>query len=66
MERLEALQASNKEMQAEVEALRSEVVTGRSLPEDEQVTETARGESSGVLVRAAMWLEQLLRRGGRS
>lgn len=64
--RLEALQASNEEMRAEVEALRSEVATGRSLPEDEQVAETTTGESSGVLVRVATWLEQLLRRGGGS
>ncbi len=62
--RLEALQASNERLEAEVEALRSEVATGRALPEGEQGAETVTGESSGVLVRAARWLERFLRRSG--
>ncbi len=59
---LEALQDSNRELRAEVAALRGEVATGRSLPEGEQDAETATGESSGVLVRVARWLERFLRR----
>jgi AraC-like DNA-binding protein len=61
--RLEALQASNARLELEVEALRREVATSRALPEGEQGTETVTGESSGVLVRAARWLERKLRGG---
>jgi AraC-like DNA-binding protein len=59
---LEALQDSNRELRAEVAALRGEVVTGRMLPEGKQVAETVTGESSGVMVRVAVWLERWMRR----
>jgi hypothetical protein len=52
-----------REVRAELVALRSEVATGRALPEGEQVAETTTGESSGVLVRVALWLEQRLHKG---
>jgi hypothetical protein len=61
--RLEAVLESNRRLEAEVEALRGEVATARALPEGEQGTETVTGESSGVLVRAARWLERKLRGG---
>ncbi len=51
-----------REVRAELVALRSEVATGRALPEGEQVAETVTGESSGVFVRLALWLERVLRR----
>ncbi len=60
--RLEAILESNRRLEAEVEALRREVATARALPEGEQGAETVTGESSGVLVRVATWLERLLRR----
>jgi hypothetical protein len=60
--RLEAVLASNRRLEAEVEALRREVATSRALPEGEQGAETVTGKSSGVLVRVATWLERLLRR----
>jgi hypothetical protein len=60
--RLEALQDSNRELKAEVTALRGEIATGRALPEGEQGIETATGESSGVMVRVAVWLERWMRR----
>jgi hypothetical protein len=61
--RLEALQDSNQELRAEVEALRGEVATGRALPEGEQGAEVATGAPSGALVRVATWLERLLHKG---
>ncbi len=60
--RLEALQDSNRELKAEVTALRGEIATGRSLPRSEQDAETVTGESSGVLVRVVVWLERWMRR----
>ncbi len=60
--RLEAVLESNRRLEAEVEALRREVAPGPVLPEGEQGAETVTGESSGVLVRMALWLERLLRR----
>ncbi len=59
--RLEAVLDSNRRLEAEVEALRREVATARALPEGEQGAETVTGESSGVLVRVATWLERRLR-----
>jgi hypothetical protein len=50
-----------REVRAELTALRSEVATGRALPEGQQGAETATGEPSGVLVRVAIWLERLFR-----
>ncbi len=50
-----------REVRAELTALRSEVATGRALPEGQQVAETATGEPSGVFVRVAVWLERRFR-----
>jgi hypothetical protein len=61
--RLEALQGSNQRLEADVAALRSEVATLRALPEGERSTETATGDTSGVLVRVATWLERVIRGG---
>jgi hypothetical protein len=60
--RLEALQDSNRELRAEVEALRCEVATGRALPEGEQGAENAQTSKHGPVVRLALWLEGLVRR----
>jgi len=50
-----------REVRAELAALRSEVATGRALPQGEPATETATSETPGVLVRVALWLERRLR-----
>jgi hypothetical protein len=63
--RLEALQASNERLEAEVAALRSEVAEARALPDAESpgdVPGAAVGSADGLMVRAARWLERLLGR----
>jgi hypothetical protein len=59
--RLEAVLDSNRRLEAEVEALRREVATARALPEGERGAEVVTGESSGVLVQLATWLERRFR-----
>ena len=75
--RLEALQASNERLEAEVAALRSEVAESRALPEAERPGDdegcsgsaempddspgAAEGSADGPMVRAARWLERRLR-----
>ncbi len=62
--RLEALQDSNRELRAEVEALRGEVATLKALPASERPGKAAEqgGAAEGGLIRAARWLERRLRR----
>ncbi len=55
--RLEALQDSNRELRAEVAALRSEVATSRALPE---LDKAALQDRPGVLTRVLRWLERRL------
>jgi hypothetical protein len=61
--RLEALQDSNRRLEAEVAALRSEVEGLRALPASERspVVEGRGAGEDGLVVRAARWLEQRLR-----
>jgi hypothetical protein len=54
--RLEALQDSNRELKAEVEALRKDADRTKSLEG------TAQTSKHGPVVRLALWLERLLRR----
>jgi hypothetical protein len=59
--RLEALQDSNRRLEAEVAALRAEVGNLRALPGAESPT-TGQPPGDGLAVRTARRLEQLLRR----
>jgi hypothetical protein len=61
--RLEALQDSNRRLEAEVAALRSEVEGLRALPASERspVVEGRGAGEDGLVVRAARWLERRLR-----
>jgi len=62
---LEALQESNVALRSEVAELRSEVATLWALPASQrpgEATELREGaESEGIAVRAARWLERLMR-----
>jgi hypothetical protein len=64
--RLEAVLDSNQRLEAEVAALRSEVEGLRALPASERspAVEGGGAGDDGLVVRAARWLEKLLR-GGR-
>jgi hypothetical protein len=64
--RLEALQDSNRRLEAEVAALRLEVERLRALPASERspAVEGRGAGEDGLVVRAARWLERRLR-GGR-
>lgn len=61
----EAVLGELRALRGEVEALRVEVATSRQLPGGESAREAPRsgGEKDGPLVRAARWLERMLRRG---
>jgi hypothetical protein len=75
--RLEALQASNERLEADVAALRSEVATVRALPGAEQAGDVEGGSGAaqrpatgqgaaeaspdGLMVRAVRWFERRLR-----
>lgn len=77
--RLEALQASNQRLEAEVGELRSELAAARALPGGERAATgaeggdvakmpgespgAAEGSADGPVVRAARWLERRLRGG---